>query len=245
MPTPKILLVDDVSMFLEIEKGILARSPVHVLTARNGAEALEAVRRERPSLVFMDLHMPLMNGAECCSAIKSDPQLRATPVIMLTSAGNEQDRQLCLGAGCDDFLAKPIDRVAFLEKARGFIPAIDRRHPRIPLITHVRFRVHGVTLSGETMDISEGGIYICADYDVGVGSRLEMEFTLPDSKGTFVRVTGRVSWLNLGKARQKSRIPAGFGVEFVELDAKSSGAIKFFMDAAKLGSVVRMDFQSL
>lgn len=238
MPTPTILLVDDVTMFLEIEKGILKLSPVHVLTARNGAEALDVVRKERPALVFMDLHMPIMNGAECCAAIKADPALRATPVIMVTSAGSDHDRKACLEAGCDDFLNKPIDRTAFLEKARSFIQSIDRRHPRIPLITQVRFRVHGVTLSGETMDVSEGGIYICADYDVGLGSQVEMEFVLPGSRGTVIRTKGRVSWLNLGKGKLKSRVPAGFGVEFIELEESASSAIKFFLDAVKLGSAV-------
>ncbi|MBI1921640.1 MAG: response regulator [Geobacter sp.] len=235
MPTPTVLLVDDVMMFLEIEKGILKLSPVHVLTARNGAEALDIVRKDRPALVFMDLHMPIMNGAECCAAIKADPALRATPVIMVTSAGHEQDRNACLEAGCDDFLFKPIERTAFLEKARCFLQSIDRRHPRIPLITQVRFKVHGVTLSGETMDISEGGMFICADYDVGLGSQLDMEFTLPGSRGMVIRAKGMVSWLNLGKGKLKSRVPAGFGVEFVELDEKTSNAIKFFLDAANLG----------
>lgn len=238
MSTPKILLVDDVTMFLEIEKGILKLSPVHVITARNGSEALEAVRKERPALVFMDLHMPIMSGAECCAAIKADPALRGTPVIMVTSAGNEQDRKACLEAGCDDFLAKPIDRSTFLEKARRFIHTIDRRHPRIALITQVRFKVHGVTLSGETMDISEGGMYICADYDVGAGSLLEMEFVLPNSRGIILRAKGRVTWLNLGKDKLKSRIPAGFGVEFIGLEESASNAIKFFLDAANLGKGV-------
>ena len=70
---PKVLLVDDVTMFLELQKVFLKLSSVHVLTACNGIEAIEMARRERPALIFMDLHLPGMNGDECCAAIKLAP----------------------------------------------------------------------------------------------------------------------------------------------------------------------------
>ena len=125
-----VLLVDDVSMFIELEKDYLQMSAVDVLTARDGKEALRICQTERPALVFMDLNMPVMNGADCCRAIKKDPQLRSTSVVLITSEGKDADRQLCLDAGCDDFLTKPLDRQIFLAAARKLLPSIDRRHQR-------------------------------------------------------------------------------------------------------------------
>ncbi len=74
MTTPKVLLVDDVSLFLEIEKNILGPSPVQLLTARNGEEALRMVRSERPAWYGS------VDGAACCIAVKRDPELGATPM---------------------------------------------------------------------------------------------------------------------------------------------------------------------
>jgi CheY-like chemotaxis protein len=112
--TPKILLVDDVAMFLELQKMFLRLSAVRIMTARDGAEALRIAREERPSLIFMDLHMPNMDGAECCSRIKADPALSSIPVVMITSQGREDEKDVCLKAGCDGFMTKPIDRIPYL-----------------------------------------------------------------------------------------------------------------------------------
>lgn len=236
MSAAKILVVDDVAMFIEIAKGILKLSPVRVLTARDGVEALTVVRNERPALVFMDLHMPNMNGAECCAAIKGDPALRSIPVVMMTSAGKDDDRELCFQAGCDDFLTKPLDRVLFLEKAREYIRDVDRRETRVPFSAKLKFRVHGVTLSGECVDIGENGVYVAADYAIDLGSVLEMTFTLPDRKQTVIQARGKVAWLNGRKARSKPALPEGFGVEFVDLPVEALTAIRFFVDreAAKI-----------
>jgi two-component system, OmpR family, alkaline phosphatase synthesis response regulator PhoP len=104
----KVLIVDDVNMFLELERDYLQLSAVNILTANDGKEALRICRSERPTLVFMDLHMPVMDGAESCRAIKKDSQLRDTQVVLITSESNQADRTLCIDAGCDDFLTKPL-----------------------------------------------------------------------------------------------------------------------------------------
>jgi len=230
MSAAKILVVDDVAMFLEIAKGILKHSPVRVLTARDGVEALAVVKSERPALVFMDLYMPNMDGLACCAAIKKDPALRSTPVIMMTGAGRDGDRELCDKAGCDDFITKPLDRVLFLQKARDYIHDVDRRETRVSFKAKLKFRVHGVTLSGECVDIGENGVYVAADYAIDLGSVLEMTFTLSDRKETAIQVRGKVAWLNTNKEKKKPELPEGFGVEFIELSSEALAALRFFID---------------
>lgn len=227
---PKILLVDDVTMFLELQQAYLKLSSVRVITARDGVDALKAVKKERPSLVFMDLHMPNMDGAECCARLKSDPEFSSLPIIMITSEGRGDDRELCIRSGCDDFLTKPLDRTKFLQTARKHLPVIDRRDMRIPCRTKAKFKVYGLTLTGEIIDLAENGAYLAAEYEVEIGTRLEVFFSLPGDCGPEIRAEAKVAWLNSRKSQKKNRLPAGFGVEFVALGEASREQLKRFIE---------------
>jgi CheY-like chemotaxis protein/Tfp pilus assembly protein PilZ len=227
---PTILLVDDVSMFLELQKTFLKFSSVHVLTAKDGAGALQMVRKERPSLVFMDLHMPIMDGAECCARIKADTEFKSLPVVMITSEGKGEERKVCYSAGCDDFLTKPLDRNLFLKTARKYLPAIDRRDSRIPFRANVKFRAFGFTLSAEIFDISRNGIFIATDYEVAIGTVLEIVFPLQGESGSLIQAKGKVAWLNGRIARKKTVLPVGFGVEFIALAEKSEKELKYLIE---------------
>jgi uncharacterized protein (TIGR02266 family) len=233
MPTPKILLVDDTKLFLELEKSFLKHSPVRVLTAVNGMEALEITRDERPDLIYMDLHMPQMDGALCCAVLKGDPALRSIPVIMVTSAGKEEDVRLCREAGCDDYLTKPVSRRDFLEKGRKFLDRIDRREVRIPCRTPVKFKAHNVHFSGVSADISSGGIFVATDFDIEPKTTVELAFELPETGCVLQGIKGQVAWLNSGKNVLKSSMPSGFGVEFTNLPKEAAETINSFVEIGK------------
>lgn len=117
----KILLIDDIDMFLYMQKTFLKLSSVNLFAARNGLEALESTRKERPSLIFMGLHMPTMDDAVCCARIKADRGLKSLPVVMITSKGKE-DQEICIKSGCDAFLTKPLDRARYLATALKYLP---------------------------------------------------------------------------------------------------------------------------
>lgn len=228
--TPKLLLVDDVVMFLDLQKMFLRHSSVRIFTAKDGVEALQIVKKERPDLIFMDLHMPSLNGADCCAQIKGDPQFMSVPVVMLTSEGKESDKARCYKAGCDDFLSKPIDRVLYLEMARKYLPDIDRRNPRVSCKIKVKFRVFGLTLSGEIMDISEHGIYVATDYEVEAETMLDLVFALWGVDGALIQTKGRVAWVNSKKNKKKPQFPSGFGVELIAITEDSKRILNHFME---------------
>ncbi|HKK01215.1 MAG TPA: response regulator, partial [Desulfuromonadales bacterium] len=98
----KILLVDDVELFLELEKTFFNRAGFQLLVARTGQEAYDLAVSERPDLIFMDLFMPQMNGDEACRLLKADPALAAIPVVMVTQGGHEEELRRCRQAGCND-----------------------------------------------------------------------------------------------------------------------------------------------
>lgn len=230
---PKILLVDDVTMFLELQKMFLKLSSVRILTACDGVEALRIAREEIPSLIFMDMHMPNMGGAECCARIKADPVLRSIPVVMITSEGKEDEKAICFDSGCDGFMTKPIDRVKYLEMARKFLPTVDRRETRLPYRAKVKFRAFGLTLSGEIRDISSHGVYIATDYEVAAGTSIDLVFPMQDETGAAVQGRGRIAWVNSGNERKKQLFPAGFGVELTAVTEESKRLLNDFIEGRK------------
>jgi CheY-like chemotaxis protein len=233
MSTPKILLVDDTKLFLELEKNFLKLSPVHVLTASSGEEALEIARKEPPDLIFLDITMPGMGGIACCSTLKSDVILSSIPVVMVSSCGKEEDLEACRKAGCDGFLSKPIDRRLFLEKARSFLDTINRRDARVVCEAPVTFSVDGVSRSGFSVDLSNGGVYVTETRPVEEKRTITLEMTLPDEAGTSLSAHGIVAWENGQGKRRKMSLPPGFGVEFTEISEESIKAIKSFVEDAR------------
>lgn len=228
--TPKVLLVDDVTMFVELQRNFLALSSVTILTAKNGAEALAVCRAEHPALVIMDLHMPVMGGDECCTAIKTDPRLKATKVVLVTSAGRTEDHVVCLQSGCDHFITKPLERRAYLETARTYLPQVDRRDKRVPCFLKVRFQVFGVHLSGEIRDISAHGAYLATDYDVEQNTIIDLIFALPEHDGAIIQTKGRIAWINTSKARKKKSLSTGLGIQFIDLTDESRLALSRYVD---------------
>jgi len=215
-----VLLVDDVQMFIEIQKEFLQGSKVEIMTARNGQEALELIKSKKiPDIVFMDLHMPDMDGATCCKTIKSDPSLPTPPIIMVSTMENTEDADLSFSAGCDDFITKPIDRALYLEVAKRYIPGIDRREKRLNIQVNGVFSTNEESHACLINDISAGGVYIVSDYEVSCKKILKLYFNMPD--GTGIECYGRVAWLN----DNRSRYPKGFGVQFALMPKKAKEAI--------------------
>lgn len=229
MPTPTVLLVDDVKLLLELEKNFLRHSSVRILTACNGEEALTIVKSEHTDLIYMDLNMPVMDGKTCCSIIKSNPETRSIPVIMVTTAGSQSDELKCREAGCNDYLTKPIDRRVFLDKGRSFLPEIDRRELRVGCMSEV------VLLNGQAVgnssctDISVGGLYVATDRKPETDGELKVSFALPGA-GINIQAKGRVAWDNCGYPRKKPRLPAGFGIEFTEIDTDALKEIRHYVE---------------
>jgi len=227
----KVLLVDDVKLILELEKSFLHYTPVVIRTAANGDEALKSMREVCPDLVFLDLHMPKMDGADCCRQIKADPILRRVPVVMVTNAGRPEDEALCRAAGCDDFIAKPLDRREFLAKGRHFLPQVDRREPRTSCEVPVSYLKNGQPGVAKTVDISAGGMYMAVESKLFDESLVAISFALPGAETRPIMVRGRVAWSNDldNGGRKKPHLPNGVGIEFVDLPESIRESIRLFV----------------
>ena len=117
----KILLVEDNEMNRDMLSRRLERRGYEVSIAVDGMEALQHVKRNRPDLILMDMNLPVLDGWEVTSKIKSDPLVRETPVLALTAHVMPGDRQKAIEVGCDDFDVKPIEFSRLLEKIRKLL----------------------------------------------------------------------------------------------------------------------------
>lgn len=119
--TAKILIIDDevhIRMLIAQTLEELEDQGVEILMASNGEEGLATIRHERPRLVFLDVMMPKLNGFDVCQAVKREPELAGTYVVMLTAKGQEVDRRSGQDAGADLYMTKPFDPDEMLKHTR-------------------------------------------------------------------------------------------------------------------------------
>jgi len=119
---PMLLVVDDEPEINKLVARIFEKRGYRVATALDGAEALAAVKRQRPDLIMLDLNLPKIDGWEVCRQLKSDPATRSIPIIMLTAAhANVDDAQIGLGLGADEYVAKPFVRAVLLHNVERLL----------------------------------------------------------------------------------------------------------------------------
>jgi Tfp pilus assembly protein PilZ len=174
-----------------------------------------------------------MDGAECCRAIKEDPDLAGTQVVLMAPP-DEKKMAECRVAGCDAVLAKPIDRREFISICRSLLALNDQREERIPCRAIVTCRLAGAVFYGTIEDISPKGIFVGSHYEVKIGEELKLRFVLPVGGAESIETGARVIWINSGRMRRKDQLPAGFGVVFEDLDKEAARQIADFVERSIL-----------
>jgi CheY-like chemotaxis protein len=123
----RILVVDDNVTNLKLIEYLLKAKGYDVLTAIDAESALEAVRDMRPSLVLMDLQLPGMDGLELTRRLKADPGTRDIVIVAVTAYAMKGDEQRALDAGCDGYVAKPIDTRALPQVVESHLGGLAAR----------------------------------------------------------------------------------------------------------------------
>ncbi len=103
----KILIVEDEKDIGRMLEYNLGKEGYKTVLCRDGEEAVGLVRKEKPSLIVLDLMLPGMDGFEICKIVKSDEKLKTIPIIMLTAKAQESDKVIGLELGADDYVTKP------------------------------------------------------------------------------------------------------------------------------------------
>ena len=118
----KVLLVDDSSTTLMMEEMILKQStPYECVTAKDGLDAISRAVVENPDLVLMDVVMPRLNGFEACKRMRQENSLKNTPIILVTTRGEEEYVEAGFQSGCNDYITKPINSFELVTLLQGYL----------------------------------------------------------------------------------------------------------------------------
>lgn len=220
----KVLLVDDVKLFLELEKTLLTRSNLQLFTATSGKEAMEIHRKEKVDLILCDLYMPGMNGDEVCRIIRADEELKKTSIIMVTTSA--KDIEMCMTAGANDCILKPINPTELLKKVSKYVNIALRRDIRIL----ARIGVEGVkgvgaeSFLGNTVNISLSGVLIETSHIFTIGEAVACSFFLPGNS-TPLTVSGEV----MRKANGAQVGMNYYGIRFIDIKEEDKRAIESYV----------------
>jgi two-component system, cell cycle response regulator DivK len=122
----KILLVEDDKLLAKLMTHRLQKVSFEVISASNGLEAIEKAEGELPDLILMDVRLPLLDGWEATKKIKLSPYTAHIPIIALTAQSSALDRQRSLAAGCDEYVAKPVQFATLLHLMESLLQKVNQ-----------------------------------------------------------------------------------------------------------------------
>ena len=117
----RVLIVEDNELNMKLFHDLLEAHGYETLQTRNGMDALALAREYRPNLILMDIQLPEVSGLEVTRWIKDDPELKSIPVIAVTAFAMKGDEEKIREGGCEDYIAKPISVMKFLEAVQKFL----------------------------------------------------------------------------------------------------------------------------
>ncbi|MFZ9501678.1 MAG: response regulator [Beijerinckiaceae bacterium] len=121
--TKTVLIVEDNELNMKLFNDLLEGHGYATLQSRNGVEAVELARKNKPDLILMDIQLPEVSGLQVTQWIKADEELRAIPVIAVTAFAMKGDEEKIRQGGCEAYLSKPISVAKFLETVRAYAGA--------------------------------------------------------------------------------------------------------------------------
>jgi CheY-like chemotaxis protein len=217
MSRKKILIADDVEIFLMLEKTVFNRDEFELVTARSGRSILKLIKEAEPDLVFMNLYMPEMNGDDCCRIVKEEEQGRHIPIIMVTEGDREEELEKCRQSRCDAMLFKPFKRHDFMSVTTKYLHVKQRADQRFKtrLLVHYSFDTT-TTFSGYSIDLNGGGLFLETSNINTFDTPFNVEIKLPANWPT-IQCKARQAWVNEAINRKKPDLPAGIGIQFLDL----------------------------
>jgi putative two-component system response regulator len=187
----RILVVDDDERVRRLLCALLEGGADSVTTAADGSSALDAVDRIRPDLVLLDVHMPCLGGIEICRTLKSQPETRLLPVVLITGAHDGDAKRRGIEAGADDFITKPFNRHELRARIRSLI---DNKRYTDELDTTESVLI-SLALTIEARDwMTDGHCQRLASYAQSLGVRigLDEEQLITLRRGAYLHDIGKI-----------------------------------------------------
>jgi len=228
----KILIVDDLRFFLDVQRSMLSQIDCDILTARSGLEALKIIKKDKPQLVLLDYEMPDLNGGKTCEILKKDPRYKDIPIIIISSQSGDDAKQKCISAGADHYLTKPVDQEELIEAVSKLLKVRSSLYyPRAAMRAEVYVRFEEEVKKYLTVDVSVTGIFLESNEPLTPNDIVGLHFTIPLPKRD-IKVKGRVSRILTVEEMEKYGVFPGMAVEFLNLDLEDRKYIVQYIENA-------------
>lgn len=120
-----ILIVEDNELNKKLFRDLLEANGYKTLHTSDGLQVLDMARIHKPDLILMDIQLPEISGLEITGWLKSDPELKAIPVVAITAFAMKGDEEKILAGGCEGYISKPISVVTFLSTVKKYTEPTD------------------------------------------------------------------------------------------------------------------------
>lgn len=210
-PPQRILLVDHSRGALLFQETILRRRREAILTALSGGEGLIKARNERPQLVVFGFDLFDMTAPEFCREIRSDPEIKGVSLLLVCERENAANADLCLSAGCNDVIFRPLQREELDQKVSRLTSIPSRRQLRTITRIEVSLESNGRFILGRSLNISANGMLLEVDRVLPGDGMVRIHFYLPGDT--------KPMQINCAVLRAEfTGTMAKYGVRFIETD---------------------------
>jgi len=232
---PKIMLVDDVDLFLELERSYLDGCGYDLVTASSGEETLNRLDKVAPDVLLIDYFMPGMDGDEVCQLIRKNPRWEKLPILMVTAAGKPEEVQRCLASGCDDYVTKPVNKQELREKVKRLLGQVNRRTAeRVPVEMPVQLCESGHLHVANASDISTSGVFLKSSVPLAENTAVEIKLEL--SGGKPLTLYGKIK-------RTPQQKEKGVGVYFIHPDPNSKKLLESLVNSKRAEQFQKADVE--
>jgi len=214
----KILVLDDSPFMLATIGDMLKRLNYEVTAVDNGNDACQKVEAGRFDMIITDLNMPVMDGLEFTKQVRTYPNCRFVPIVMLSSETDGEKVSKAKQLGISTFLRKPPNEAQL--KTLLQITLGKRKAPRIPIKMEVFYgesEKFADYTTGYTFNMSVGGLFLETSSPLSLGVELKLKFSHPENDEQMI-CRGRVAWVNSLVDPINKDHPSGMGVEFIDLE---------------------------
>lgn len=224
MKKKKVLLVDDVRLFLKLEETFFKRAGCEILTAQSGGSALDLAGKHFPDLILLDFIMPDIMGDEVCRRLKATPATKGIPIIMVSTSADPGDIEKCFRAGATEYVTKPINAQDILAKAANILNIPQRIHYRLPITLRVVGAAAGQSFQAMSRNLSQGGILLECDHPLAAEALVSLDLPILPA-GATINFQGQAMRVDQDLAIQNYLV----GVQFLDLTSAQEKALLDFI----------------
>ena len=235
MPNKKIVLSNNPLLLTILHNSFFQREGFDMVLVQDGQTGFQAIEAEEPTLAVFDLMHLGEQALDCCRAVKGDPLLATTPVLLLLPEDAGEDlADDCWDAGCDAVVHRPLAAERFLDAACGLLGISTRLARRFPVSFELSFldskqKKH----VGLCANLNLGGMFLATETLFPVDTELAVEFVLPGFKMA-LQNAARVAWVNHPEWLKKNSMPCGVGLEFISVSQSFVTALQEFLESIKV-----------